>query len=204
MNIKRKTGIFVVFLGFIMLIIEILLTIRTGWLAVGAVSAILTIIGLCLIKLGYEENTDGVKRIKLHPLLSIRRKIGVILLIVGLIFTIVGALYAGILNWSSSMYGWVLIIYAGVFLMILGLLVLAFSRKRKKTTKKVEISRKIVEFLKTDNSGITQLGLASELQIDHTKIKKSIDHLERLGVIEKKETSVGETLFFYREDLGNV
>ena len=129
-----------------------------------------------------------------------RRKIGLILLIVGLIFIVAGLLYGVILNWSSRMYGWVFAIYAGVFLMIIGLVVLAYSNKRTKTTKKVENSKKIVDYLKTEISGVTRLGISSVLQIDQTKLKKSLDYLERLGVIEKKKVSAEEILFFYKED----
>ena len=71
-------------------------------------------------------------------------------------------------------------------------------RKRKKEL--MESSKKIVEYLKTDNSGSTPLRLASVLQVDHIKIEKSLNHLERLGVIEKKKVSAEEILFFYKTD----
>ena len=74
------------------------------------------------------------------------------------------------------------------------------SRRKHRVEKIKEDSKNIVDYLKTDNSGITQLRLASVLQIDRTKIKKCFNHLEWLGVVEKKKVSAEETLFFYKKE----
>ena len=63
----------------------------------------------------------------------------------------------------------------------------------------MENSKKVVDYLKIDNSGITQLRLSSVLQIDHKAIEKCLNYLEWLGVIEKKKVSAEETLFFYKK-----
>ena len=71
------------------------------------------------------------------------------------------------------------------------------SHRKHRVEKIKEDSKNIVDYLKTDNSGITQLKLASVLQMDRKKIKKCLNHLEWLGVVEKKKVSAEETLFFF-------
>ena len=132
--------------------------------------------------------------------MEIRRKIGLLLLIVGLICIITGLLYGVIFNWSSSMYGWVLAIDAGIIPMIIGLVCLGLSTRSKIKEEVIENSRIIVDFLKKDNSGITQHRLALVLQIEPTIIKKSLDHLKWLGVVEEKKATAEKTLFFYKKD----
>ncbi len=51
----------------------------------------------------------------------------------------------------------------------------------------MEESKKIIDYLKKDNSGITKLRLASVLQVDLKIINKRLHYLECLGVIEKKK-----------------
>ncbi len=63
----------------------------------------------------------------------------------------------------------------------------------------IENSIEIVKVLKKDNSGSTVLRLGSVLQIDPITVEKSLDHLERLGVIEKRQVSAEETIFFYKK-----
>ena len=65
----------------------------------------------------------------------------------------------------------------------------------------MEESKKIIDYLKKDNSGITKLRLASVLQVDLKIINKSLHYLEWLGVIEKKKVlPLTETLFFYKKE----
>ena len=65
----------------------------------------------------------------------------------------------------------------------------------------MEESKKIIDYLKIDNSGITKLRLASVLQMDLKIINKCLHYLEWLGLIEKKKVSAEETLFFYKEEM---
>ena len=73
------------------------------------------------------------------------------------------------------------------------------SKISKSKKIKIENSKKIIDYLKIDNSGITQLRLSSVLQLDHKTIKKCLNYLEWLGVIEKKKVLAEETLFFYKK-----
>ncbi|MHA2039192.1 MAG: hypothetical protein ACW98X_22425 [Promethearchaeota archaeon] len=100
-----------------------------------------------------------------------------------------------------------LIIFLGVMPIIRGVILLRrarnlIPRKRKRRLPKneIETSRRIVDYLRTDDSGITQFRLSSVLQVDHIKLEKSLKHLERLGVIEKKKDSAEEVLLFYKKD----
>ena len=63
----------------------------------------------------------------------------------------------------------------------------------------MEESKKIIDYLKIDNSGITKLRLASVLQKDLKIINKCLHYLEWLGLIEKKKVLAEETLFFYKK-----
>jgi hypothetical protein len=145
------------------------------------------------------------------------------------IFTIIGAvlglkyqvggrlicLTVGIMMGLTSIGGLSIMIVFGTIITIIGSIVgliggyikIPIPRKipipSKSKKKLIENSKNVVDYLKTEKSGITQLELASILQIDHTKIEKSLNYLEKLGVIQKKIISAEETLFFYREDLDN-
>jgi predicted transcriptional regulator len=63
-----------------------------------------------------------------------------------------------------------------------------------------EKSKKILDYLKEDDLGITQLGLASKLQMHPTTIKKYLSSLEKFGLIEKKKVSPKEILYFSKVD----
>jgi len=94
-------------------------------------------------------------------------------------------------------------IYIPTFLIIVGgiLGITPKSSKGPTPSKKkiIENSKKVVDYLKIDNSGITQLRLSSILQIDTEAIEKCLSYLVWLGVIEKKKVSAEETLFFYKK-----
>jgi len=94
-------------------------------------------------------------------------------------------------------------IYIPTFLIIVGgmLGITPKSSKGPTPSKKkiIENSKKVVDYLKIDNSGITQLRLSSILQIDTEAIEKCLNYLVWLGVIEKKKVSAEETLFFYKK-----
>ena len=64
----------------------------------------------------------------------------------------------------------------------------------------IEKSKKILDYLKEDDLGITQLGLASKLQIHPKTIKKYLSNLEEFGLIEKKKVSPKEMLYFSKVD----
>ena len=57
-------------------------------------------------------------------------------------------------------------------------------------------SKKILNYLKENDIGITQLGLASKLQMHPKTIKKYLSNLEEFGLIEKKKVSSKEILYF--------
>ena len=59
-----------------------------------------------------------------------------------------------------------------------------------------EKSKKILKYLKENDLGITQLGLASKLQMHPKTIKKYLSNLEEFGLIEKKKVSPKEILYF--------
>lgn len=137
------------------------------------------------------------------------RGIGIGMLFVGLICLIGGIAYWTFLDWTNSLasigaFYWIII---GVILVVIGFMqiwvFIPRKRKRKIPRNIIETSKRIVDYLKTDDSGITQFRLSSVLQVDHTKIEKSLKHLERLGVIEKKKGSAEEVLLFYKKDISD-
>jgi predicted transcriptional regulator len=67
-------------------------------------------------------------------------------------------------------------------------------------TKIKEKSKKILDYLKEDDLGITQLRLASVLKMHPNTIKKYLSTLEEFGFIEKKKVSSKETLYFLKGD----
>ena len=95
-------------------------------------------------------------------------------------------------------------IFFPTFLIIVGGILGITPKSSKDPTpskKKItENSKKVVDYLKIDNSGITQLRLSSILQIDTEAIEKCLSYLVWLGVIEKKKVSAEETLFFYKKE----
>ena len=62
------------------------------------------------------------------------------------------------------------------------------------TTVKEE-SKKIFNYLKMDESGITQLRLASVLKMHPKTIKKYLNYLEELDLVEKKKVSTKDILY---------
>ena len=152
-------------------------------------------------------------------LLHTKRSLGIFLVILGIVILLSGVIYYAIpgpytyfdsykyitITDQISKYITLLGCLGGsILLLIIGLVlwVRSASIKRiKRRVKKIgEESKKIVDYLKTDNSGITQFKLASVLQIDRTKLKKCLNHLEWLGVVEKKKDSAEEMLLFYKKD----
>ena len=133
-------------------------------------------------------------------------------LIFGIIYFGIGIalILWGTFLWNTLPYWsfdrlWILLLWGlgGILFIAAVGLCLRSASLRKKMHRLKEIgqdSKKIVDYLKTDNSGITQLKLASVLQIDDTKMKKCLNHLEWLGVVEKKKVSAEETVFFYKKD----
>jgi predicted transcriptional regulator len=61
-------------------------------------------------------------------------------------------------------------------------------------------SKKIIEYLKTNNFGITKTHLSTDLGIHHNTISKYLENLEELNLIIKKKTSK-KTLYFLNDDL---
>ena len=132
----------------------------------------------------------------------------IISLIVGISFLIVGFDFDSRLIREFNPYPELvyarLFILTGTIIIFLtvfsGIYIYDRSYRKHRVEKIKEDSKNIVDYLKTDNSGITQLKLASVLQIDRKKIKKCLNHLEWLGVVEKKKVSAEETLFFYKKE----
>ncbi|MFX1588167.1 MAG: hypothetical protein ACFFC1_08430 [Promethearchaeota archaeon] len=151
-------------------------------------------------------------------LLPTKRSLGIFLVILGIVIFLLGVIYYAIpgpytyfdsykyistKDQISKYFTLLGCLGGGILLLIIGLVlwVRSASIKRiKHRVKKIgEDSKKIVHYLKADNSGITRLKLASVLQIDRTKMKKCLNHLEWLGVVEKKKVSAEETLLFYKK-----
>ncbi|MFX0060449.1 MAG: hypothetical protein ACFE8J_19295 [Candidatus Heimdallarchaeota archaeon] len=63
-----------------------------------------------------------------------------------------------------------------------------------------EKSKKIIEYLKINNFGITKTHLSMDLGIHHNTISKYLENLEELNLIIKKKTSK-KTLYFLNDDL---
>jgi hypothetical protein len=124
-------------------------------------------------------------------------------LIMGILMALISSLWGIML-----VFGSLLTIVGSIVGLIGGYIKISTPRKISPSTKSprpskkklIENSKKVIDYLKTDDSGITQLRLASVLQIDPVKIKKSLDHLKWLGVIEEKKVSAEEMLFFYKKD----
>jgi len=180
------------------------------------VSIIMFYVSLFLIPIGlygivkYKSYNGKNRRI-------IYYKRGLIVLILGLMILII-EISVDVLMYSGhfffprpgaptvSLEGWlfiwgiviaVIVMLGGLFMVLKKLWYLKISTPSKK--KKMEESKKIVDYLKIDNSGITQLRLSSVLQMDLKIINKCLHYLEWLGVIEKKKVSAEETLFFYKK-----
>ena len=62
-----------------------------------------------------------------------------------------------------------------------------------------EKSKQILNYLKEDDLGISQIGLASALGHHPRTIKKYLMKLKELGLIEKKKVSERESLYFFKE-----
>ncbi len=132
----------------------------------------------------------------------------IISLIVGISFLIVGFDFDSRL--THQFFPYPELVYARLFILtgtiiiflavFSGIYIYDRSYRKHRVEKIKEDSKNIVDYLKTDNSGITQLKLASVLQIDRKKIKKCLNHLEWVGVVEKKKVSAEETLFFYKKE----
>ncbi|MFX1455532.1 MAG: hypothetical protein ACFFDB_09190 [Promethearchaeota archaeon] len=60
-----------------------------------------------------------------------------------------------------------------------------------------EKSKKMLNFLKNYELGITGLKLASILHFHPKTVKKYLIYLEELGLVEKKKVSAKKTLYFY-------
>ena len=152
-------------------------------------------------------------------LLPTKRSLGIFLVILGIVILLSGVIYYAIPGpytyWDSYKYisttdqisKYITLLGClggGILLLIIGLVIWVRSASIKRIERRVkkigEDSKKIVDYLKTNNSGITQLKLASVLQIDRTKMKRCLKHLEWLGVVEKKKVSAEETLLFYKID----
>ena len=67
-------------------------------------------------------------------------------------------------------------------------------------TKIKEKSKKILDYLRMDELGTTQLRLASVLQMNPKTIKKYLGLLEEFDLIEKKKVPPNETLFFLKSN----
>lgn len=65
-----------------------------------------------------------------------------------------------------------------------------------------EKSKKIIESFLNDNEGITKTRLSKELGMHPKTIKKYIERLEKLGILEKKKTT-NKTLYFLQESRRN-
>ncbi|MFX1400631.1 MAG: hypothetical protein ACFE8V_05215 [Promethearchaeota archaeon] len=130
---------------------------------------------------------------------------GIIYIGIGIALTLIGYYFLWI---NKPYYSWDPLLAIGLWLISgilfiagVGLLVRSASIKRMKhQVKKIgEDNKKIVDYLKTENSGVTQFKLGSVLHIDGKTMKKCLKHLEWLGLVEKKKVSAEETLFFYKE-----
>ncbi len=136
-----------------------------------------------------------LKKIITKKTTRIFRLIHYILLFMGIILFL-----GGYIMWSFSNRISIPLIILGIFFTCLGISIPKSSKGPTPSKKKImENSKKVVDYLKIDNSGITQLRLSSVLQIDHKAIEKCLNYLEWLGVIEKKKVSAEETLFFYKK-----
>jgi len=62
-----------------------------------------------------------------------------------------------------------------------------------------EKSKKILNYLKNYELGVTQLKLSSTLQIHPKTVKKYLLYLEEIGMVEKKKVSAKKTLYFYTQ-----
>ncbi|MHA2344365.1 MAG: hypothetical protein ACXADW_21110 [Candidatus Hodarchaeales archaeon] len=67
-------------------------------------------------------------------------------------------------------------------------------------TKIKEKSKKILDYLRKDELGTTQLRLATALQMNPKTIKKYLRLLEEFNLIEKKKVSLKEILYFSKLD----
>ena len=63
-----------------------------------------------------------------------------------------------------------------------------------------EKSKKIIEYLRSNDFGITKTHLSSDLGMHHNTISKYLKMLEEINVIVRKKTSK-QTLYFLNEDL---
>jgi len=135
------------------------------------------------------------KKIITKETIRIFRLIHYILLFMGIILFLGGFIMLSFGNIIS-----VPLIILAIFFICLGISIPKSSKGPTPSKKKIiENSKKVVDYLKIDNSGITQLRLSSVLQMDTEAIKKCLNYLEWLGVIEKKKVSAEETLFFYKK-----
>jgi len=135
------------------------------------------------------------KKIITKETIRIFRLIHYILLFMGIILFLGGFIMLSFGNIIS-----VPLIILAIFFTCLGISIPKSSKGPTPSKKKIiENSKKVVDYLKIDNSGITQLRLSSVLQMDTEAIKKCLNYLEWLGVIEKKKVSAEETLFFYKK-----
>ena len=164
----------------------------------------------------YKEALEKSKNGENRRIIYYKR--GLIVLILGLMILIIEILvdvlmYSGhfffprpgapIVSLEGGVFIWVIVIavivmLGGLFMVLKNLWYLKISTPSKK--KKMEDSKKIIDYLKIDNSGITKLRLASVLQMDLKIINKCLHYLEWLGLIEKKKVSAEETLFFYKKE----
>lgn len=137
------------------------------------------------------------KKIITKETTRIFRLIHYILLFMGIIL-----LLGGYIMWSFSNRITIPLIILAIFFTCFGISIPKSSKgPTPSKKKKMEESKKIIDYLKIDNSGITKLRLASVLQMDLKIINKCLHYLEWLGLIEKKKVSAEETLFFYKEEM---